>query len=258
MSATPHSGRAITRAVPDSFPRAIVPEPPAEPIRVDLARRQHHAYVEALESLGLAVTVLPAADEFPDCCFVEDCAVVADGVALITRPGAPSRQGEEAAVAEALRPYVRLERMTAPATLDGGDCLRLGRHWYVGRSERTNEAGARRLREVFGPLGFDVVEVPVAGHLHLKSVCSPLDGGRVLLAEGTVPPQVFGDARVIAVSPEEAYAANCVAVNGTALIPAGFPKARRAVEAAGLRVRELEMSQTRKAGGAMTCLSVLV
>lgn len=250
--------RAIAREVPDDFPAAVVRVPAGDPISVARARRQHRAYVDALAALGVAVDVLPALAGFPDCCFVEDCAVCADGVALITRPGAASRRGEAASVAAALRPHARLERTEAPATLDGGDCLRVGRRWYVGRSDRTNAAGAARLRAVFGPLGFEVVEVDVGPHLHLKCVCSHLGDGRVLLAEGCLPPAAFKDAHVVAVPAAEAYAANCVVVGGTALMPAGFPAARRAVEAAGLRVRELETSEVRKADGSLTCLSLLL
>src|SRR5258708_1998891 len=94
--------RAITRAIPDSFVDALVQTRPTEPIRIDGAREQHRAYVDALESLGVTVTVLPTLNEFPDCCFVEDCAVYAAGVASSTRLGAPSRRGEESSVASAL------------------------------------------------------------------------------------------------------------------------------------------------------------
>ena len=258
MSDTIRVTRAITRAIPDTFADAVVHTPSAEPIRLDLARRQHVAYVDALESLGVAVTVLPAEREFPDCCFVEDCAVYAEGVALITRPGAPSRRGEVESVAEALRSHARLEFMTAPATLDGGDCLRIGKTWYVGLSARSNGAGIRRLHEVFGPSGFDLVEVPLGGLLHLKCVCSYLGGGRLLLAERSIPPEVFRDVRVILIPAEEAYAANCVCVNGTAMISAGFPATRRAIATAAFRILELETSEIRKADGSLTCMSVLM
>jgi dimethylargininase len=250
--------RAITRAVPDTFTDAVVSAAPSGPIRVDVARRQHLSYTQALEALGLAVTVLPAARAFPDCCFVEDCAVYADGVALITRPGAPSRVGEEASIADALRPHARLAWMEAPATLEGGDCLRVGKRWYVGRSGRTNAAGVNRLRDVFGPLGSQVIEVPVGRLLHLKCVCSYLGGGAMLLAGGTIPADLFCDLRIITIPVQEAYAANCVQVNGTVLMPAGFPAARRAVEAAGFPIWELETSEIRKADGSLTCLSLLL
>jgi dimethylargininase len=249
---------ALTRAIPDSFPNAVVQSPPATPIQVDRARRQHAAYVAALESLGVEVKVLPALPQFPDCCFVEDCAVSAEGVTLITRLGVPSRQGEAESIADALRPYARLEFMTGPATLEGGDCLRIDKRWYVGLSNRTNLAGARRLREVFGPLGYDVVEVPLGDVLHLKCVCSYLGGGWLLLAEETIPAAVFRDVRVIPVPAVETYAANCLSVNGTVLVSAGFPATRQAIEAAGLRVRELETTEFRKADGSLTCLSLLL
>lgn len=46
------------------------------------------SFIQVLEEeLGLQVVSLPADDLLPDCVFVEDVAVVADGVALITIPG---------------------------------------------------------------------------------------------------------------------------------------------------------------------------
>jgi dimethylargininase len=250
--------RAICRGVPATFDRALVQARPAEPIRVDVARRQHRAYVEALRSFGLEVTVLPAAPEFPDCCFVEDCAVYAAGVALITRPGAVARRGEEGSVANALQRYARVERMTDPATLDGGDCLRVGKRWYVGRSGRTNAAGVHRLRQVFEPLGFAVTEIPLGPILHLKCVCSALSENRMLLAEGSILPEVFGDVHIVSVPAEEAYAANCLCVDGTVLLAAGFPATRRVLEAEGFTVREVDTSEMRKADGSLTCMSILV
>jgi dimethylargininase len=256
---TPESGarRALCRAVPPTFDRAVTQAIPSSSIRVDIAQAQHRAYVNALNLLGLQVQVLPPDAAFPDSCFVEDCAVYADGVALITRPGAPSRRGEEQAVAEALAPHARLEWLEAPATLDGGDCLRMGKRWYVGRSGRTNAAGVAGMRRVFEPLGFEVTEVPLGPILHLKCVCAPLNDDTLLLAETTLPPQCFGAACVIMVPAAESYAANCLSVGGTVLMPAGFPVTRRLIEAEASQVIELEMSEIRKADGSMTCLSIL-
>jgi dimethylargininase len=249
---------AICREVPATFDRAVVQSPSPEPIQASVAQEQHRAYVRALEAIGLHVQVLPADAQFPDCCFVEDCAVVAEGVALVARLGADSRRGEETAIAAALAPHASLEPMNVPATLDGGDCLRLGKRWYVGRSQRTNAAGIARLRSVFAPLGFEVIEVALDGILHLKCVCSRLDDETMLLAEGSVPPEIFRDVRILRVPAGEAYAANCLSVRGTVLMPAGFPNTRRVVEAAGFPVIELDHSEIRKADGAMTCLSIVV
>jgi dimethylargininase len=231
---------------------------PASPINVHIARQQHEAYVRALKSLGLQVTVIPADSEFPDCCFVEDCAVCADGTALITRLGAITRRGEEQAVAQALRPYAHFEWMAAPATLDGGDCLRMGTRLYVGRSQRTNAAGIQRLRFAFEPLGFEVFEIPLDSILHLKCVCSCLDDEMLLLAEGAIPPESFGDKRTLLIPRAEAQAANCVCVNQTVLLAAGCPDSRCVLRAEAYGVIELDMSEIRKANGLMTCLSILL
>ncbi len=250
---------ALVRGVPSTFARALVARPPAVPIDVARARAQHAAYVAALRSLGLAIVELPADDAFPDCVFVEDTAVVARGAALVTRPGAVSRRGEVDAVAAALAGRVEVARMEAPATLDGGDCLRIGDAIYVGLSARTNAAGAARLAEVFGPrrLRVRTVQRP-PGALHLKSVCSPLGDDCVLVAAGTLPASAFPGARVVEVPADEARAANAVACAGGAIVAAGCPETRALVEAAGLRVVPVDTSELAKADGALTCLSILV
>ena len=85
--------RALVRGISATFRDAVVMHPTAEAIDVDLARLQHAEYVRTLESAGLTVEVLPSLDGHPDACFVEDCALVAEKVALVTRPGARSRLG---------------------------------------------------------------------------------------------------------------------------------------------------------------------
>jgi dimethylargininase len=249
---------AIVRGVSASFARALSAVPPDPPIDVARARVQHAGYVAALRRAGAEVVELPAADEQPDCCFVEDTAVIAGGVALLARPGAPARQAEPAAVRAALAAHLPVVEMTAPATLDGGDCLRLGRRLFVGRSARTSAAGAARAREVFAPLGIEVIEVPVAAALHLKSVCSPLGDDAVLIAEGALPPGSFAGARELIVPAGEAPAANVVTIGRTALVAAGFAETARIVAAAGFEPVPVDTSEMRKADGALTCLSILV
>lgn len=249
---------AICRSIPDSFDQAIAQNRPASPINVNIARQQHEAYVHALQSLGLQVAVLPADPVLPDCCFVEDCAVCAGGTALITRLGADSRRGEEQVVAQALKPHARLEWMAAPATLDGGDCLRMGSRLFVGRSRRTNAAGIDRLRGVFESLGFEVIDIPLGPILHLKCVCSPLDDDTLLLAEDAIPPELFRGNRVVRIPVAETHAANCVCVNGAVLLAARCPESRRLLRAEGFEVIELDISEIHKADGSMTCLSILL
>jgi dimethylargininase len=148
--------------------------------------------------------------------------------------------------------------MAAPATLDGGDCLRMGSRLFVGRSLRTNATGIQRLRCVFEPLGFEVIEIPLGPILHLKCVCSRLSDDTLLLAEGAIPPELFSGNRAVRIPAAETHAANCVCANGTVLLAAGCPESRRLIRAEGSDVVELDMSEIRKADGSTTCLSILL
>ena len=250
---------ALVRGVPGSFAHALSAVPPDPPIDVVIAERQHAAYVAALASLGLEVVAVPSDETCPDCCFIEDTLLAVDGMAVLTRPGAPSRRGEVDAVARALAARVAIERMEAPATLDGGDCLRLGKTIYVGLSARTNENALSYLREVLGPRGYAVVAVSMPpGVLHLKTVCSPLGDDLVLVAEGTLPAGTFGSSRVLSVPREEAAAANAVAFGRAALVAADGARTAALLMREGFRVVPVDTSELRKADGALTCLSVIL
>jgi dimethylargininase len=250
--------RALIRGVPASFANALSSSPPPVPIDVALARAQHAAYRAALEACGAQVHELPADDRYPDCCFVEDTAVVAAGAALVPRLGAQSRRGEIDAVAAALAADVEVFHMDAPATLDGGDCMRVGGTIYAGRSARTNAAGIARLAEVFEPRGLRVVAIEMPAHvLHLKCVCSPLGDDRILLADESIPRARF-EAGVIAVPVAETYAANAVAIGNHVVIADGFPRTREAIERAGYVTHAVPTSEVRKADGSLTCQSILL
>jgi dimethylargininase len=248
---------ALTRPVPASFANALCAAAPSEPIDYERARQQHAAYVAALRDAGAQIEMLPAADALPDSCFVEDTAVVAAGVALITRPGAPSRQAEPAATADALRSRYELAYVREPATLDGGDCMRVGTTIYVGRSARTNDAGIARLAEVFEPRGLRVVAIDMpSGVLHLKCVCAPLGDDRATLADDSIPRSAF-EHDVVRVPADESYAANVLAIGDRVVVADGFPRTHEALTRAGFRIVPLATTEFRKADGALTCLSIL-
>ncbi len=247
---------AITRAIPESFVDAIRSDP--RPINLSKARRQHGAYVKALAQVVDEVVELDADEAHPDCVFVEDTAVVAKGHALIARLGHPTRHGEGAPVRHALQARgLTLHEMDAPATLDGGDVLRVGDTIYVGRSRRTNGEGVAAVARVFGPLGFAVVPMVVDG-LHLKSVCSSPVDDVVLVAPDTVSPARFSAKHVIVVPEAEAHGANAVGCGATVIVAGGCPTLRAALEELGLRVIEVGTSEVRKADGALTCCSIFV
>jgi dimethylargininase len=248
---------AIVRAVGDSYvgaTRAI----DHGPIDVALARRQHAAYVEALGTLGYNVlTPLPADEALPDGVFVEDQAVVVGGRALLTRSGHAPRRAEAESVARALA-ELGLEVVRTPddAILDGGDVLRLGKTLLVGRSDRTDEAGIAALGRAFPEC--DVVSVGLPPDvLHLKCfVSSPLPGV-VVHAPDRLRIDV-GAERVIAVPPEEAWAANTLGRGNRIVVGAGFPRTAKAVRDAGFEPVTVDVSEFRKGDGSLTCLSILL
>jgi dimethylargininase len=249
---------ALVRPPSDAFARAISGTGTA--IDPDRARAQHAAYRDALADL-VEVVVLAPEEDLPDACFVDDCAVVLGGQALLTRPGAPSRAGEPGTLAGALATLVDdLHRMTAPATLDGGDVLRLGRALVAGRSERTSQAGIHQLT-AFAEAAGGRVEVAVVppGTLHLQSAVTALDDDAVVgTAELLEQPALRGVTNKVVVPPEEAAAGNVLAVGTTVVMPAGCPRTAAAVAALGFEVRQVDLSEFAKADGGATCLSLLV
>ena len=215
-----------------------------------LALAQHEAYVKALEGCGLSVTRLPADDRFPDSTFVEDTAVLARGLAVLCRPGAPSRSGEVEAIRTAIE---------APGTVDGGDVCEAGDHVFVGISERTNEAGARQLAAHLATrgLGTTLVDVRgIPGLLHLKSGIAWLGERTLALARPFAGRPEFAGWDVLDVPAGEEYAANAVLVNGRVLLASGYPRFETALRALGLRTVALDMSEFRKLDGGMSCLSL--
>jgi dimethylargininase len=176
--------------------------------------------------------VLPAANDFPDGCFVEDTAVVLGDTAVITWMGTDSRNGEQQQVAECLQRWVTLVHMRPPASLEGGDVLKVGRDIFVGRSRRTNAAGVSFLREVANSRGFRVFEVPVHHYLHLKTAITCIRGKTFVTANGVgrFIEGVLNDCAFVKLPEECAYAANVLSVGEKILIPDGYPKAAELIQ----------------------------
>ncbi len=227
---------------------------------VALARAQHENYVCALEECGLAVTRLPPDEAHPDSTFVEDTAIVTARGALLTRPGAVSRRDEVASVARTLTEFFpQMEIIRAPGTLDAGDVCDADGHFFIGVSERTNEAGAHQLATWLTGLGYESVMVDIratGGLLHLKSGLAHLDGRRLAAVEVLARHPALRDWEVLRVPAGEDYAANCVRVNDAVLVPTWFPQMAAALRRLGLRVVELEVSEFRKMDGGLSCLSL--
>lgn len=248
---------AITRGVSPALPRCELTHLPRTPIDLDLACRQHEAYEAVLTAHGCTVQRLPADPDLPDSVFVEDAAVVLDEVAVITRPGAPSRRPETAAVATALGALRPVRAIAPPGTLDGGDVLVIDREVFVGRSTRSNAAGIAQLEAVLGPHGYRVHAVAIRDCLHLKSAVTQVAAGAVLANPEWVETGVVG-LEVIEVDPAEPAAANALRIGEGVIYPTAFPRTRRRLEAAGIAIVSVDVSELQKAEGGVTCCSVIL
>jgi dimethylargininase len=224
------------------------------------ALEQHAAYCRALAACGLDVTLMDADTRYPDGTFVEDTFVIAERVAIATRPGAKTRMGEVASVAAALRRFrPRWERIEAPGTVDGGDICQVDDHFLIGLSARTNEAGAAQLAAILARHHYSSSTVDIRGHsslLHLKSGIAYLGERRFVMTAGFPPVDEIADAERIEASVIEAYAANCVPVNDDVLVAAGFPNVASALTKRGYRVRAIDMTEFAKMDGGLSCLSL--
>jgi dimethylargininase len=248
---------ALTRAVSPSLADCELTFVAREPIDYARAVAQHRDYSRLLEHLGLTVVELPADATLPDCCFVEDVAIVLDEVAVLTRPGAPSRRGETAAVEAALQPYRPLVRLEEPARLDGGDVLVLGRRLLVGVSNRTDAAGLRALADAVRPFGYVVEPVRMQGCLHLKTAVTAAAPGLLLVNPDWVDPEPLRGLDRVEVATGEPWAANVLSVAGAVVAAAGFPRTADRLRARGLDVRTVDVSEFQKAEGGVTCKSLV-
>ncbi len=249
---------AITRHISPRLNECELTHIDRTPIDLDIARVQHHSYVHALKVLGCAVLQLPPEPDLPDSVFVEDTAVILPEVALLTRPGADSRKPETDTIAWALTPYRKLVRITAPATVDGGDVLVLGKEIYVGLSTRSNQAAVDQMNELLSPYGYHVTGVELKDCLHLKSAVTRLDDKTILINRRWVDVEMFDGFNWIDIDPSEPYAANCLVVNGTVIYPTSFPKTCKLLEEKGYRVKTIQVDELAKAEGAVTCCSLIV
>ena len=248
---------AVTRPVSPTLAKCELTHIHREPIDVALAAKQHAAYEHLLGSLGVTIVRAPAAPEAPDAVFIEDTAIVLDEIAIVTRPGAPSRLAEPTAVAALLAAYRPLRTIEAPGTLDGGDVLRLGRALYVGCSGRTNHDGVEQLRRLTAPFGYRVVPTEFQGCLHLKSAATMVDEGVVLLNPAWVPAAAFPGAEAILVDDREPHAANALRVLGAVVLPSEFPRTCARLAERGLRVVTTDCGELAKAEGGVTCCSLI-
>lgn len=253
--------RAFTRAVSPRLPECALTHLQRTPIDVAKATAQHDAYEQVLAGSGLEVIRLPELPDDPDAVFVEDTALLLDGHAVITRPGAASRAGETQSTANGLAEHYELHRIIS-GFVDGGDVLRIDRTLHVGLSTRTDQEGVSALSELVQPLGFGVVEAQLRDCLHLKTgaTFAGLDatGSPVLLySERSIDPEQFAGVEPLPVDEHEPAAANCLCLPDRLILPAGNPRTADKLRARGFQVIEVDVSELQKAEAGVTCMSLV-
>ncbi len=248
---------AVTRAVSPTLADCELTHLERDPIDVAKAIADHERYETALRSLGARVVRAPEEPTLPDAVFVEDTALVLDEVAIITRPGAPSRRPETESMASVLRAYKPLQRIQPPGTLDGGDVLRVGRTIYVGLSSRTNHAGLAQLETLVRGRGYEVISVPVTGCLHLKSAVTQIADNLLLINPNWVRPECFASIETMTVAPSEPAGANALRIGTAVIYPAHHPDTAERLDRAGVRVVAVPCAELAKAEGGVTCCSVV-
>jgi len=248
---------AITREVSRSIVNCELTHLARTPIDVERAQAQHAQYEAALRSLGAAVLSLPEEPSLADSVFVEDTALVLDECAIILRPGAESRRPETQLIEPVLAPYRQIFHIEAPARVDGGDLLRLGKHVYMGVSTRSDVNAAGQLQELLKPFGYELHLAEVHGCLHLKSAATQVGADTVLINPGWLDKKVFEGVNFIEIDASEAYAANAVLIRDSVIFPAAFPKTGKRLAAAGIPIVSVEADELAKAEGAVTCCSLI-
>jgi dimethylargininase len=250
---------AIVRIPGENFESGLTRAELGRPV-YETVLQQHAAYCRALEQCGLNLVTLPPDRQHPDSTFVEDAAVLTPHAAILTRPGAKSREGEVPAIRTALAQFYNvLQQIAAPGTLDGGDICDAGNHFFIGISHRTNEEGASQLAASLALQGFRSSTVDIRemdSILHLKSGIAYLEENTLVLREEMASLEQFRGYKVILASPTETYAANCVRVNDYVLFPAGYPRLESRVQQQGFKTLPLEMSEFAKMDGGLSCLSL--
>jgi len=223
----------------------------------NLALIQHQEYVEALRKCGLEVKVLDADEDFPDSTFVEDIALLTPQCAIITNPGASSRKGETADIKNVLTKYFsNIETVNNPGTVEAGDIMMVGNHFFIGLSRRTNINGAEQLINILKRYGMTGSVVTLDKVLHLKSGVAYLENNNLAATGEFLSKQEFQKFNLLKIDDDESYAANCVWINDHILLPKGFPKAKETIEKVYHNTIEVYVSEFQKLDGGLSCLSL--
>ena len=242
-------GRSITKGLSNSITLGLP--------NYEQAIIQHQSYTDTLTKCGLDVLVLEPCEEYPDSTFVEDVALITPKCAIITRPGAPSRRGEVYQIELVLKQrFNNIEAIEAPGTIDGGDIMMVDDHYFIGLSERTNLGGAKQIIQILKKYGMSGSTISINKVLHLKTGLSYLEKNNLVVCGEFINDSYFGQYNPIEIPEKESYAANCIWVNESVIIPLGYPTTKQRIKNAGYPVIETDVSEFQKLDGGLSCLSL--
>ena len=247
--------RALVRRPGPRLAEGLITHIERQPVDVTLAMRQWLGYVDALRRNGWDTIEVTPADDCADAVFIEDTMVAFGDLVVISRPGAPSRQPETAAVAQTL---VRLGyepvRIEPPGTLDGGDVLKVDDTVYVGLGGRTNAEGIAQLAAQLATRGTRVISVPCTKVLHLKSAVTALPDGTIVgWPDAVDDPSIFPK---FLATPEESGAHVVLLGDDRLLMAADCPESADRYRSLGYQPVEVDIGEFQKLEGCVTCLSV--
>ena len=218
---------------------------------------QHQSYIDSLKKCGIDVLVLEPCEEYPDSTFLEDVALITPNCAIIMRPGAHSRRGEVKEIESVLRNrFNNIEAIVAPGAIEGGDIMMVGNHYYIGLSNRTNLEGARQIIKILNKYGMSGSTISLNENLHLKTGLAYLENNNLVVSGEFIHNAIFERYNSIEIPKIESYAANCIWINGSVIIPAGYPVTKEKIMNAGYLVIETDVSEFQKLDGGISCLSL--
>ncbi|MEW5900712.1 MAG: arginine deiminase family protein [Acidobacteriota bacterium] len=223
-----------------------------------LATAQHRRLREVLEASGARVINLKELAGHPNSVFVRDSGLVTPRGFIRLRMGLPTRRGEEewmAGILESLG-IPCAGAVEEPGTIEGGDVILAGPVAFVGQSERTNKSGVRQISRLLMRMDYEVRSLALpAPYLHIGGAMSAVGPKTILCCQGLFPKGFFAGYDLVEIPPTDATGANVIALgNGEVLAEKSSRAAARALGAAGIAVKLIDLSEFVKGRGGPTCL----